>query len=130
MKTHRGFTLVELMIVVAVVALLAAIALPGFLRARKRSQAAMVLTDLRLIQSAVDQYALEFNRLGGSVVTPTAWKQYVKVGSRLYETMADFTGAPYGEVLVDEHPSIPADTFDYLSDVVTADYWSPFERAL
>jgi len=89
----------------------------------------MVLTDLRLIQSAVDQYALEFNRIGGSVVTPEAWKQYIKVNSRLYDTMADFTGAPYGEVLVDDFPTVPAGTFDYLSDVVTDDYWAPFERA-
>jgi len=117
------------MIVVAVVALLAAIALPAFLRARKRSQAAMVLTDLRLIQSAVDQYALEFNRIGGSVVTPNAWKQYIKVNSRLYETTADFTGEPYGAVQVDAHPAVPAPTFDYLADVVNEDYWTPFERA-
>ena len=47
-----GFTLVEIMIVVAIIALLAAIAVPGFLRARKRSQAVRVLEDLRLIDHA------------------------------------------------------------------------------
>ncbi len=44
---HAGFTLVEIMIVVAIIALLAAIAVPGFLRARKRSQASRILNDLR-----------------------------------------------------------------------------------
>ena len=58
-KRRGGFTLVEIMIVVAIIALLAAIAVPGFLRARKRSQASRVINDLRLIDSAVDQYAIE-----------------------------------------------------------------------
>ncbi len=60
-----GFTLVEIMIVVAIIALLAAIAVPGFLRARKRSQASRIINDLRLIDSAVDQYAIETNKQSG-----------------------------------------------------------------
>ena len=58
-KNRGGFTLVEIMIVVAIIALLAAIAVPNFLRARKRSQATRILEDLRMIDSAVDQYAIE-----------------------------------------------------------------------
>ena len=65
---HAGFTLVEIMIVVAIIALLAAIAVPGFLRARKRSQASKILNDLRMIDSAVDQYAIETNRNTGDTV--------------------------------------------------------------
>jgi len=67
---HAGFTLVEIMIVVAIIALLAAIAVPNFLRSRKRSQATQVLSDLRIIDSAADQYAIETNKSGGSTV---AW---------------------------------------------------------
>jgi prepilin-type N-terminal cleavage/methylation domain-containing protein len=51
-NSPRGFTLVEIMIVVAIIALLAAIAVPGFLRARKRAQASRILNDLRLIAKA------------------------------------------------------------------------------
>ena len=52
-----------IMIVSAIIALLAAaIAVPGFLRARKRSQASQIVNDLRLIGAAVDQYAVENNR--------------------------------------------------------------------
>ncbi len=50
-SNRKGFTLVEIMIVVAIIALLAAIAVPGFLRARKRSQASRILNDLRMIDS-------------------------------------------------------------------------------
>ena len=68
-KSRGGFTLVEIMIVVAIIALLAAIAVPGFIRARKRSQATRMLEDLRLIDAAVDQYAVETNKKGGFAVT-------------------------------------------------------------
>ena len=67
-RKHAGFTLVEIMIVVAIIALLAAIAVPGFLRARKRSQASKILNDLRMIDAAVDQYAIETNRTTGFAV--------------------------------------------------------------
>ncbi|PYI74592.1 MAG: prepilin-type cleavage/methylation domain-containing protein, partial [Verrucomicrobia bacterium] len=72
-RKHAGFTLVEIMIVVAIIALLAAIAVPGFLRARKRSQASKILNDLRMIDAAVDQYAIETNRQTGNVVATTDW---------------------------------------------------------
>ena len=70
-RKHAGFTLVEIMIVVAIIALLAAIAVPGFLRARKRSQASKILNDLRMIDAAVDQYAIETNRTTGYPVAVT-----------------------------------------------------------
>ena len=50
-RKRGAFTLVEIMIVVAIIALLAAIAVPGFLRARKRSQASRIVNDLRMIDS-------------------------------------------------------------------------------
>ena len=65
-QERTGFTLVEIMIVVAIVALLAAIAVPGFMRARKRAQATQVINDLRMIASAVDQYAVEYSKMAGN----------------------------------------------------------------
>ncbi|MBU4201279.1 MAG: prepilin-type N-terminal cleavage/methylation domain-containing protein [Kiritimatiellae bacterium] len=55
----KGFTLVEIMIVVAIIGLLAAIAIPSFMRARTTSQANACINNLRQIESAKDQYALE-----------------------------------------------------------------------
>src|SRR5438045_1719895 len=75
-KSHKGFTLVEIMIVVAIIALLAAIAVPGFLRARKRSQASRILNDLRMIDSACDQYAIETNRRTGDAVAVADWTNW------------------------------------------------------
>ena len=93
-KRRGGFTLVEIMIVVAIIALLAAIAVPGFLRARKRSQASRVLNDLRLIDAAVDQYAIENNKTSGDVVPTNAWTAYLKSGTSLYSTGQDLFSHP------------------------------------
>ena len=55
----KGFTLVEIMIVVAIIGLLAAIAIPSFMRARTTSQMNACINNLRQIEAAKDQYALE-----------------------------------------------------------------------
>ncbi len=59
MRRNQGFTLVEIMIVVAIIALLAAVALPSFLRARKQAQNAKFLNALRVATSAVETYVIE-----------------------------------------------------------------------
>jgi prepilin-type N-terminal cleavage/methylation domain-containing protein len=126
-KRHGGFTLVEIMIVVAIIALLAAIAVPGFLRARKRSQASRILNDLRLIDSAVDQYAIETNKASSTGVNVTDWTNYMKKGSLLYNTGADLFGKTYGNQTVDSLPSVPTATKASLSDVADSTFWSPYQ---
>jgi len=125
-KKRGGFTLVEIMIVVAIIALLAAIAVPGFLRARKRSQATRILNDLRMIDSAVDQYAIETNRVTGAVVGTTDWTSYLKSGTVLYNTGKDLLGNPYGSQTVDTLPAVPLSSYNGLSDVAPAAFWSPY----
>lgn len=127
-KRRGGFTLVEIMIVVAIIALLAAIAVPGFLRARKRSQASKILNDLRLIDSAVDQYAIENNKQAGVVVPVAAWTQYLKGGTPLYNTGQDLYGNNYGNQTVDTLPVVPTQAFTTLSDVAPASFWAPYYR--
>ena len=125
-KRRGGFTLVEIMIVVAIIALLAAIAVPGFLRARKRSQATRILNDLRMIDSAVDQYAIETNRVTGNPVAITDWTNYLKKGTVLYNTGKDLLGNAYGAQVVDSLPGVPAASFAGLSDVAPSEFWSPY----
>ena len=125
-KSRGGFTLVEIMIVVAIIALLAAIAVPGFLRARKRSQASKVLNDLRMIDSAVDQYAIEKGKITGNSVEVADWTAYVKKDTNLFLTGADLFGEPYGNQVVDSLPKVPTNTYNNLSDVTDGAFWSPF----
>jgi len=128
-KNRGGFTLVEIMIVVAIIALLAAIAVPNFLRARKRSQASRVLQDMRMIDSAIDQYAIETNKSTNDAVAWTDIKAYLKTGSKLYNSGGtDMLGYQVngGTFTVDGIPRINALTFGALSDVAPLDFWSPF----
>jgi prepilin-type N-terminal cleavage/methylation domain-containing protein len=125
-KRRGGFTLVEIMIVVAIIALLAAIAVPGFLRARKRSQASRIINDLRLIDSAVDQYAIETNKKSNDPVAVTDWTNYLKKGTNLFTTGNDILGNPYGAQTVDKLPGVPSTSKTALSDVTDNTFWSPY----
>jgi len=123
---RKGFTLVEIMIVVAIIALLAAIAVPGFLRARKRSQASRILNDLRMIDSAVDQYAIETTRKTGDAVAVADWTNYVKKNAILYNTGQSLLGSSYGAQTVDTIPQVPTADLNVLSDVAGTGFWSPY----
>src|SRR4051812_44965191 len=126
-KKRAGFTLVEIMIVVAIIALLAAIAVPGFLRARKRAQASKILNDLRMLDAAVDQYAIETSKTTGAPVDVTDWTNYVKKDTTLYVTGNDMFGDPYNAQTVDSLPKVPASAWSSLSDVADAAFWSPYD---
>ena len=123
---HAGFTLVEIMIVVAIIALLAAIAVPGFLRARKRSQASRILNDLRMIDSAIDQYSIETSRKTGDVVAVSDWTNYVKKNALLYNNASSILGTAYGPQTVDTIPQVPGADYAVLSDVAGTGFWSPY----
>ena len=66
---NAGFTLVEIMIVVAIIGLLAAIAIPNFVRARTTSQINACINNLRQIDGAIQQYALENKVAAGGAWT-------------------------------------------------------------
>jgi prepilin-type N-terminal cleavage/methylation domain-containing protein len=75
MKT--AFTLVEIMIVVAIIGLLAAIAIPNFVRARNTAQTTACINNLRQIDGAIQQWALEKHKSGDDQVKLDDLKGYL-----------------------------------------------------
>jgi prepilin-type N-terminal cleavage/methylation domain-containing protein len=78
---RRGFTLVEIMIVVAIIGLLAAIAIPNFIHARTESQTNMCIDNLRMLDAAKQQWALEHGEVSTSTPQSTDIQPYLGRGN-------------------------------------------------
>jgi prepilin-type N-terminal cleavage/methylation domain-containing protein len=75
---NKGFTLVEIMIVVAIIGLLAAIAIPNFVRARESAQLNSIANNLRILEGAKEQWALENKKSTTDAVAMNNLTDYLK----------------------------------------------------
>jgi prepilin-type N-terminal cleavage/methylation domain-containing protein len=100
-----GFTLVEIMIVVAIIGLLAAIAIPNFVKARASSQASACINNLTQIDGAAQQWALEWNHKTGDAITyPNDLTPYIKLNSASSIPVCP-SGGQYADALVGGSPT-------------------------
>lgn len=109
MKLNRkGFTLVEIMIVVAIIGLLAAIAIPNFVKARETAQKNACINNMRQIESAKDQWAIENKKTTGDIVTSDNVSAYIKGGYPTCPASGAYTIGVIGtNVLCDKHGTLP-----------------------
>lgn len=106
-KNKQGFTLVEIMIVVLIIGLLAAIAIPSFTRARERARTNTCINNLRQIMSAVEQAGMEEGKSNGE--TPEdGWEDAIRGGEPTCPS-----GGAYGNFVLGGNP-----TCDYSADHV------------
>jgi len=98
-KGKKGFTLIELMIVVAIIGILAAIAIPNFLRFQLRAKSSEGKTNIAAIRTAQESYAAEFNGYVSSNATvPGSVPTTSKVAFATSGGFVDLGWAPEGEV--------------------------------
>ena len=136
MKTHirsrlpKGFTLAEIMLVVATIALLAVLAIPSYIRSRKRSQAVTILDGVRVLENAITLYTIENNRLGTQAISGTdipSFLPYVKTNSKFYTLLPnDLLGNPFSLTTLDGTPKVSSVTFSALSNAAPLSFWSPY----
>jgi len=116
-----GFTLVEIMIVVAIIGLLAAIAIPNFVKARATSQANACINNLRQIDAACNQFALEKGKTTGYVFNyPSDLTPYIKLN-----VIGNIPGCPAGcTYTVAALGTLPQETCS-LANTVTPGHFLP-----
>ena len=114
-----GFSLVEVMVVVAIIALVSALALPNFLRARKRAVAVLIVADMKALEEAKISYVVQNKLNAGDMVPWEGIRPLLKEGLQLaqHETPEDRFGNAIEIGDAKTAPKLSQETVDELNDV-------------
>ncbi len=109
-KSHKAFTLIELLIVVAIIGILAAIAVPNFINAQIRAKISRVMADCKALGTGIEMYILDYNKPPWDVPCPSGDHGWASCYSRL-TTPVSFMNAILPDVFQPEDITRPASYF-------------------
>jgi prepilin-type N-terminal cleavage/methylation domain-containing protein len=125
-RLRRAFTLIELLIVVAIISILASIAVPNFVEAQTRAKCARIAADMRTLMVGLESYMVDHNtypvRFTDDEVLPRLATQKAQM-SRL-TTPISYLGSLPQDIFAKSHPS-PNDGIDYYDTRQTAQFLAP-----
>jgi type II secretory pathway pseudopilin PulG len=97
-KSTAAWTLLEIMIVVSLIGLLAAIAIPRFIKSRETAQIGSIIGNLRIVESAKDQWALQNQKGTGDTTDWNLLAEYLKGGTVKPAVSETYTINPVGTI--------------------------------
>ncbi|MBI1292680.1 prepilin-type N-terminal cleavage/methylation domain-containing protein [bacterium] len=117
-STFRAFTLIELLIVVAIIAILAAIAVPNFLEAQTRSKVSRFMADLRTCATGMETYYIDANRYPPADLYPAGHDESITGANDIYALSAGAEGYTSRRLTtpISYLTSLPSDIFAHGGD--------------
>ncbi len=109
LRGFKGFTLVEIMIVVAILGLLASLAVPNFLKAAQNMRTNVCIKNMRVIDDAISQWAFENNKNEGDAIVVEEIVDYIKKGALPTCLLED---AAYTINNVDDSPQVECPNYN------------------
>jgi prepilin-type N-terminal cleavage/methylation domain-containing protein len=129
-RRKLGFSIVEMMVVVAIIALLAAVALPNFLRARNRAVAVLILADMKALEEAKMSYVMSNKLTAGEAVPWEGVRPLLKPTLQMaqQDTPKDRFGNAIEIGNAKATPKLSQDTIDELKEVAPAQqhFWAGY----
>jgi prepilin-type N-terminal cleavage/methylation domain-containing protein len=104
-RSRRGFTLIEIMIVVLIIGILLAIAVPNFMKARETSRAKSCVSNLKQIDAAKEQWAMDAKKTTADTVTVTLWGTTSDAYIKGAEPVCPSTGGSYVVGVIGTNPT-------------------------
>jgi len=93
---RAGYTLVEIMIVVSLIGLLTAIGIPNFLKSRECTQLNSIINNVRVVENAKDEWALQNHKGSGEIPDWASLSDYLKGGTVKSVVSKTYTINPIG----------------------------------